>query len=347
MMASDIEMYTCNTCSCTFNCSELQRSHMRAPWHIYNLKQRMIKMPALTLEQFDALAQPDEFPNPKTSKEDDMRAAPESRSESGEENQVDKRISPSECLFCNIDSFNVEDNVEHMRFAHGLYIPEADQLSDMETFIGYLALIICEYNECLYCGVEKTSLEAIQTHMKDKGHCMINLDGESELLDFWDVSGDEDNEEPKGGEKERSNDNRFHISATEMRLPSGSIITSRSDTAQLRAKPTLTKSRVKASQTRINKDRVKAITNGTEDKLQGPDGNRSMRTQPGTDHRMAIRGEMGLIGLPEQQRRALMATEIKMKKREHIAKAAQRWATEKVANKQKFFKPDVPGRKNG
>ena len=31
-MASDTQLYTCNTCSSTFDSSELQRSHMRASW---------------------------------------------------------------------------------------------------------------------------------------------------------------------------------------------------------------------------------------------------------------------------------------------------------------------------
>lgn len=299
----------------------------------------MIQMPALTQEQFDAQVQPEELSGHKKSQEDNVRATVESEFESEEENEAVIKMSPSECLFCNTDSLNVEDNVEHMHSVHGLYIPEPDQLSDMETFLGYLASIICEYNECLYCGAEKNSLEAVQTHMKDKGHCMINLDGDSELLDFWDVSDDEDGDEQKDAEKRPTNGNGVHVSATEMRLPSGSIITSRSDTAQLRAKPTLTKSRVKASQIRIKRDEMKAIMDGSEkDKPKAPDNNRSMRTQPGTDRRVAVRGELGLAGLSEHQKRALMATEVKMKKREHIAKAAQRWAMEKVANKQKFFK---------
>ena len=296
----------------------------------------MNQMPPLTQEQFDVQTQPEKGSDRKKSKEADARAPAEPRSE--KTNETGKRISPSECLFCNTDSLNVGDNVEHMQSVHGLYIPEPDQLSDMKTFLGYLAFIICDYNECLYCGAEKNSLEAVQTHMKDKGHCMINLDGESELLDFWDVSDDDNSDKENDAENGSIKYTGNYISATELRLPSGAIITSRSDTAQ-RAKPTLAKSRVKASQMRAKKDEMKAVTDGSEnDNPKAPDNNRSMRTQPGTDRRVAVRGEMGLVGLPEQQKRALMATEVKMKKREHIAKSAQRWAAEKVANKQKFFK---------
>jgi hypothetical protein len=72
---------------------------------------------------------------------------------------------------------------------------------------------------------------------------------------------------------------------------------------------------------------------------------------------------MGILGLSDMQKLALQVIDKKMKKRETVARAAQRWATEKVANKQKYFKvcvqcstldlrltklqPDVPGPQNG
>lgn len=311
-------------------------THTDDIYSVGNVKRRMNQMPTLTQEQFDAQRQPEKRSDREKSREADARASVKPRSE--KMNEVDKRISPSECLFCNTDSLDVGDNIEHMHSVHGLYIPEPEQLSDIETFLGYLAFVICEYNECLFCGVEKNSLEAVRTHMKDKGHCMINLDNESELLDFWNVSDDEDSDKENDAENASTKYTGYYISATELRLPSGSIITSRPDTAQ-RAKPKITRSRVKASQMRIKKDEMKAVTDGSEkDNPKAPDNNRSMRMQPGTDRRVAVRGELGLVGLPEQQKHILMATEVKIKKREHIAKSAQRWAAEKVANKQKFFK---------
>jgi Mn-dependent DtxR family transcriptional regulator len=39
--------------------------------------------------------------------------------------------------------------------------------------------------------------------------------------------------------------------------------------------------------------------------------------------------------------RALMVVEKKMKKRETVAKAAERWANENVGNKQKYFKVTI------
>jgi pre-60S factor REI1 len=31
----------------------------------------------------------------------------------------------------------------------------------------------------------KDSIVSIQSHMRDKGHCLLNFDREPELLDFW------------------------------------------------------------------------------------------------------------------------------------------------------------------
>jgi pre-60S factor REI1 len=307
---------------------------------VNNLKRRMVKIPALSEEQFEAqlpsqTLSDQNLPNQKESKDATSSHNATIESEPEDDSEVDEEIPPSQCLFCNLNSVTMNTNLEHMYSAHGLFIPEHDQLSDMETFLGYLASIIFEYNECLYCGAEKSSVEGVQTHMKDKGHCMINLDGKSKLMDFWDFRDSED--ENVDTDNTNANGGILHRSATERRLPSGSIISSRADTAQLRAKPVLTKSRNKSSQFRIKRDATKTITDGGIGK--GKESNdRSRRTQLGSDSRVAVRGEMGLVGLPEHEKRVLMVTEKKMKKQEAVAKAAQRWSMEKVSNKQKYFK---------
>ena len=195
-----------------------------------------------------------------------------------------------------------------MSTQHGLFIPSPDQLSDMESFLGYLATIVFEYNECFYCGLTRGTLDGVQTHMRDKGHCMINMNANSELLDFWEGSDSE-------SDTEHLKTAATMLSETEMRLPSGVIINPRSDTTQLRPKPSLAQSRNRDSQLRMKRDEVKALTAGEQ-----PD------TKPSrsNEHRIAVRGEMGLTGVPESQRRALQTTEKKMIRREAVAKAARR-----------------------
>jgi pre-60S factor REI1 len=216
-----------------------------------------------------------------------------------------------------------------MSSVHGLFIPSPDQLSDMESFLGYLAIIIFEYNECLYCGLEKGSVDGVQTHMRDKGHCMINMDEESDLLVFWELSDSEDEEHTKKSAA-------IKLSETEMRLPSGLVINSRSETAQLRAKPGLAQSRTKGLQYRTKRDEMRAITAG--EKNQETADEEQSGPSRSNDRHIAVRGEMGLAGISESQRRVLQIAEKKMKRREAVAKAAQRYAAEQEPVKAKYYK---------
>jgi pre-60S factor REI1 len=197
----------------------------------------------------------------------------------------------------------------------------------MESFLGYLAIIIFEYNECLYCSLQKGTVDGVQTHMRDKGHCMIKTNAESELLDFWELS--------DSGDEERTKSAAIKLSETEMRLPSGVVINSRSDTTQRRAKPRLAQSRTKGSQYRIKRAEMRAITAGENQETADENQSRPSRSN---DRRVAVRGEMGLAGIPESQRRALQITEKKMKRGEAVAKAAQRYAAEQEPVKAKYYK---------
>ncbi|MCJ1362731.1 hypothetical protein MMC16_001837 [Acarospora aff. strigata] len=107
----------------------------------------------------------------------------------------------SRCLFCNYDSPSLNLNVLHMGKIHGMFIPERSYLVDLEGLINYLYVKIAELHECLYCGKIKTTTSGIQTHMRDKGHCMIAFDTEEEMIQvgqFYDFrstysdGGDED-----------------------------------------------------------------------------------------------------------------------------------------------------------
>jgi len=51
---------------------------------------------------------------------------------------------------------------------------------------------------------------------------------------------------------------------------------------------------------------------------------------------------MGLAGISESQRRALQVTEMKWKRREAVAKAAQRYAAEQEPVKTKYYKTENP-----
>lgn len=105
------------------------------------------------------------------------------------------------CLFCNYESPSFKLNVHHMDKIHGMFIPEQAYLVDLEGLINYLYKKISENHECLYCHRLKNSLSAVQTHMRDKGHCMIAFETEEEMIevgqfyDFRSSYSDQDDDE--------------------------------------------------------------------------------------------------------------------------------------------------------
>jgi len=311
---------------------------------VNNLRRRVAQLPALSEEQYDTQARSQEFIHrPKVSDDQEKKRissndaevesdfVPDDVPES--EYGTSENVPPTQCLFCNLDSPTLSANIDHMSSLHGLFIPSLDQLSDKESFIAYLAIIIFDYNECLYCGLEKGTVDSVQSHMRDKGHCMIKMDAESELLDFWELSDSED--EDQNEDEERTKSAAIKLSETEMRLPSGVVINSRSDTTQIRARPALAQLRAKGSQYRIKRAKMRAITAGEDQETAEETKSRPSRSN---DRRVAVRGEMGLAGVPESQRRALQITEKKMKRREAVAKAAQRYAMEQEPVKTKYYK---------
>lgn len=306
----------------------------------------MAGMPTLSQEEYDIHTQSQERIHPhKDSNEQrrtqtasaDAEAEPDSISEETceAENETSQKVPSTQCLFCNLDSPTLNTNIDHMSSTHGLFIPSLDRLSDLESFLGYLATIVFQYNECLYCSLAKGTVDGVQTHMRDKGHCMIQMSAESELLDFWQLSDSE--EESQNAEEERTKSGAIKLSETEMRLPSGIVINSRSDTTQLRTKPGLAQSRTKGLQHRVKRDemRSRAITAGEDQ--EGAD-ERQNKPLHSSDRRVVVRGEMGLAGVSESQRLALQITEKKMRRREAVAKAALRYAMEQEPVKTKYYK---------
>ena len=114
-----------------------------------------------------------------------------------------------QCLFCNYESPSFKLNLHHMTKFHGMFIPEQPYLADLEGLIGYLYRKIADNHECLYCHKLKSSTSGIQTHMRDKGHCMIAFETEEEMIEvgqFYDFtstySDHEEDEDMVDGERE-------------------------------------------------------------------------------------------------------------------------------------------------
>ncbi|KAI0468963.1 C2H2 type zinc-finger-domain-containing protein [Xylaria cf. heliscus] len=154
-----------------------------------------------------------------------------------------KPFTPGQCLFCPSPSPSFTDSVLHMQKSHGLFVPHQQRLAvDLKTLFGYLHLVIFGYRECIHCGTERATVQAVQQHMTGKGHCKFDIsEHDSEFAEFYDFSQPEDETvsdiEGDGDERNQvdtaTSSNRAPLLADEdsIRLPSGKII-SRQSSAQ-------------------------------------------------------------------------------------------------------------------
>ncbi|KAM0331429.1 hypothetical protein ACHAQA_003102 [Verticillium albo-atrum] len=114
------------------------------------------------------------------------------------------------CIFCNYDSPTVPLNAHHMERFHNMFIPEKQYLVDLEGLLQHLLERVHEGHQCLYCFKSKNSAFAVQTHMRDKGHCKVPFDSEEEQLDIGDFydfrstySDDEESDEEEEEEEQQ------------------------------------------------------------------------------------------------------------------------------------------------
>ncbi|EHY56478.1 hypothetical protein HRR83_002437 [Exophiala dermatitidis] len=99
----------------------------------------------------------------------------------------------SQCLFCNIPHSSLDDNLIHMSKTHGFQIvdhPANLLLVDVSTLLTYFHSLIFDCFECLYCGTQRHSCQAVQQHMRDKGHCKYDLENNDEVREFYEVQDD-------------------------------------------------------------------------------------------------------------------------------------------------------------
>ena len=80
-----------------------------------------------------------------------------------------------------------------MTKSHSFFIPDIDYITELESLILYLGSKVGDGKICLYCNKRSRtfpSVEAVQKHMRDKGHSKLDYEGESalEYADFYDFS---------------------------------------------------------------------------------------------------------------------------------------------------------------
>ncbi|KAF2210821.1 hypothetical protein CERZMDRAFT_44688, partial [Cercospora zeae-maydis SCOH1-5] len=117
-------------------------------------------------------AQSDEAPRP----------AP-SASAKAEEDDYEHKADLKQCLFCNYVSPTMDLSMNHMSRQHGFFIPERDYLVDLPGLVNYLSETVAVLHQCLLCHKQLHTTSGIQTHMRDRGHCMIAYSTEEEQMD--------------------------------------------------------------------------------------------------------------------------------------------------------------------
>lgn len=244
-----------------------------------------------------------------------------------------------QCLFCPKLSSNFPDSMVHMRKSHGLLIPHQQHLAvDLETLFRYLHLIIFGYRECIKCGTERSTVQAVQQHMTGKGHCNFDTSEEdSEFADFYDFSESENatDSEAEGDGEEGSQEETTASSSQKpqsagqdsIRLPSGKII-SRQSSAH--AGPSLNQQRRRARTyaSRLERTLVEADDEEGEEEKEGsskedPDsGVRDTRLLSRREKReketvtyqlesMSASDRNSLVHLSASQQRAILAAQFR------------------------------------
>jgi len=180
-----VHQYYCNTCKKKFNSQNTFNTHLRSKKHVQ-------------------ITTPDNAGDYVVVSSESLTEKERERAESVEKecaSEVDSEIEEedfeglaiNECLFCCHWSRNMEKNLKHMTNEHSFYIPDPECMSDVAGFLTYLGIKVGADHECVKCGDsirEFRSIEAVQKHMTDKGHSIINTDGEAylEYSDYYDFT---------------------------------------------------------------------------------------------------------------------------------------------------------------
>lgn len=198
-------------------------------------------------------------------------------------------FEPEKCIFCPHRASDTNDNLAHMKTTHGLTIPYQDNLVvEPATLIWYLHFVIYGYHECVLCGTRRRTVEGVQQHMLDKGHCRFELS--DEMMEFYDVE----------GLNSRSTQDFVRPDEDSIRLPSGKILSHRSQTASS------TRPRIANQSTSAEQQEPAAIPGAPASDALTNRGRKetALATQLS---RLSVKDQQSLIHLTAPQQRSLLA----------------------------------------
>nr|XP_040224893.2 zinc finger protein 622 [Anopheles coluzzii] len=155
-------------------------------------------------------------------------------SDEWEDVEFENPIERNDCIFCAHHSEDLLENIKHMSIVHSFFIPDAEFCVDVEGLLTYLAEKVCRDYICLWCnerGRTFYSMEAVRSHMTEKGHCKMLHEGGAlaEYVDFYDYSSSyPDHEEGMDVDAELDPSNALDGDEFQLVLPSGNVIGHRS-----------------------------------------------------------------------------------------------------------------------
>jgi len=144
-------------------------------------------------------------------------------------------LPATDCLFCPHHSASMDKNIRHMTEAHSFFLPDPEFLVDLDGLIEYLGAKVGQGLMCLWCSERSKSfrsVDAVQKHMQDKGHCKLKHEGDTlvEFAEYYDYSTSyPDQEDGMDVDNESEvNLNSLDDSGFQLQLPSGATVGHRS-----------------------------------------------------------------------------------------------------------------------
>ncbi|KAF4444934.1 TRI15- transcription factor [Fusarium acutatum] len=313
---------TCSLCDVSFDNSQEHRVHAKSEAHVQALRNRaaasgLIEQPT---EDSDTFSQASNDPEDELSSSDD---------ETGDETSSSAipEFDPTKCIICTHSDKSFDKTLLHMETAHGLRIPFRDHLIvDLGTVIWYLYFLVATYRECIYCGTRRRTVEGIQQHMRDKGHCRVELT--DEMQEFYDLE----------GLKAHGRENAVSVDNESLRLSSGKILSHRD--------APITKPRRSSTQDNEEK-RAPLSSHAASDALTARDKkDAALASQLA---RLSVKDQQSLIHLTSSEQRSFLLQRKKELDAVRRSERKMRLKTERLSNKTMMthFKNDVPGRSNG
>ena len=151
----------------------------------YNLRRREVSLPPIPEDAFNQrIGFLREIVDERWGSLQDAETAPLSRQRNPQDS-----TPPTRCLFCP-QAFSAQDNptealLNHMLAEHGFTIPHEEAVTHLPSLLRYLSSLVHTWHECVFCGVAFDSATAVQTHMRDAGHCALDLGTKSGIMEFW------------------------------------------------------------------------------------------------------------------------------------------------------------------